>query len=33
MISVPLNPEIFASYFMSLDMVQCLLIYTLWELE
>ena len=33
MISVPLDYEIFASCFMSLDMFQYLLVYSLWELE
>ena len=33
MISVTSDREIFVSYFMSLDMFQCLLVYTLWELE
>ena len=32
-ISVPLDHKIFASCFMSLDMFQCLLVYSLWELE
>ena len=33
MISIPLEHEIFASCFMSLDMFQCLLVYSVWELE
>ena len=33
MISVPLDHEIFAPCFMSLGMFQCLLVYSLWELE
>ena len=33
MISIPLDHEIFAPCFMSLDMFQCLLVYSLWELE
>ena len=33
MISIPLNNEVCASWFISLDMFQCLLIYSLWELE
>ena len=33
MISIPLNQEMFAPCFMSLDMFQCLLVYSLWELE
>ena len=33
MASIPLDHEIFAPYFMSLDMFQCLLVYSLWELE
>ena len=32
-ISVPLDDEIFAPCFMSLFMFQCLLVYSLWELE
>ena len=28
-----LDHEIFASCFMSLDIVQCLLVYSLWKLE
>ena len=28
-----LNHEIFAHCFMSLDMFQCLSVYSLWELE
>ena len=31
MISKPLEHEIFTPYFMSLDMFQCLLVYSLWE--
>ena len=33
MISIPLDHEIFAPSFMSLDMLQCLLVYSPWELE
>ena len=33
MISIPLEDEIFAPCFMSLDMFQCLLVYSLLELE
>ena len=33
MISIRLDHEIFASCFMSLDIFQCLLVYSLWELE
>ena len=33
MISVPLDHQIFAPYFMSLDMFQCLLVYSLWNLN
>ena len=33
MISVPLGHEMFAPCFMSLDMFQCLLVYSLRELE
>ena len=33
MISIPLNNEVCVSWFISLDMFQCLLIYSLWELE
>ena len=33
MISISLDHEIFASYFMLLDMFQCLLMYSLWEIE
>ena len=33
MISISLDHENFAPYFMSLDMFQCLLVYSLWELE
>ena len=32
-ISIPLDHEIFAPGLMSLDMFQCLLVYSLWELE
>ena len=32
-ISIPLDHEIFASCCMSLDMFQCLLVYSLWKLE
>ena len=31
--SIPLDHEIFAPCFMSLDMFQCFLVYSLWELE
>ena len=31
--SIPLDHEIFAPCFMSLDMFQCLLVYSLWEPE
>ena len=33
MISLSLDPEIFTPYFKSLDMFQCLLAYSLWELD
>ena len=33
MISIPLYNEIFAPCLMSLGMFQCLLIYSLWELQ
>ena len=33
MISIPADYEIFVPCFMSLDMFQCLLIYSLWELK
>ena len=33
MISIPLEREIFAPGLMALDMFQCLLVYSLWELE
>jgi len=33
MISIPLDHEISAPGRMALDMFQCLLIYSLWELE
>ena len=33
MISVPLDHQIFAPCFMSLDMFQCLLVYSLWNLN
>ena len=33
MISVPLDHEIFAYCFASLDMFQYLLVYSVWELE
>ena len=33
MISIPLDHEIFAPCFMSLNMFQCLLVYNLWEHE
>ena len=33
MISIPLDHKIFVSCFMSLDMFQCLLVYSVWELE
>ena len=32
-ISVPLDQEVFTPCFMSLDMFQGLLVYSLWELE
>ena len=33
MISTPFDYDLFAPCFMSLDMFQCLLVYSLWELE
>ena len=33
MISVPLDHQIFAPCFMSLDMFQCLLVYSLWNMN
>ena len=33
MISIPLDRDIFAPCFMSLDMFQCFLVYSLWELN
>jgi len=33
MISISLDHEIFAPCFMPLDMFQCLLVYSLWELN
>ena len=33
MISIPLDDEISAPDLMSLDMFQCLLVYSLWELN
>ena len=33
MISIPLDHEICAPGLMSLDMLQCLLVYSLWELD
>ena len=32
-IPIPLDHEIFPPCFMSLDMLQCLLVYRLWECE
>ena len=32
-ISISLDHEVFAPYFMSLNIFQCLLVYSLWELE
>ena len=32
-ISIPSDHEIFPPCFMSLDMLQCFLVYRLWELE
>ena len=33
MILISLDNNIFALCFMSLDMFQCILVYSLWELE
>ena len=33
MISIPLDHEVFVPCFMLLDMFQCLLVYSLWELD
>ena len=33
LISIPLDRGIFALFFMSLDMFQCLLVHSLWELR
>ena len=33
MIAVPSDHEVFAPRFMSLDVFQCLLVYSLWKLE
>ena len=33
MIAIPLDHEIFAPRFISLDVFQCLLVYSLWKLE
>ena len=31
MISIPLDHDTFVPYFMPLDIVQCLLVYSLWK--